>query len=73
MILHTIIDEAAVFGNAAEDSGAQMLTKKVNGGLVQMTKHNGGYRMERLFSTDPAMYLKKEYQPYATFPPGNEK
>ncbi|MBQ1236907.1 MAG: hypothetical protein IIX70_01280 [Oscillospiraceae bacterium] len=60
MILHTVIDPMEVMGSVPP----QFVWKKIDGGLLQIRKDmTGGETVERIFSTDPAVYLKKAYQP----------
>lgn len=60
MLLHTIVSMEDIF---ATNSAADIKTEKINGGHTEYEKVNGEYKLRRLISTDPAMYLKKQYQP----------
>lgn len=60
MPIHSIVSEFDIFN---EYVYPQSVCKQINGGQVDMIKINGKYQVQRLHSTDPFMYLKKEYQP----------
>lgn len=60
MVLHTIIGMDDIF---ATNSAADIKTEAIKGGVVEYEKVNGEYKLRRLVSTDPSMYLDKRYQP----------
>lgn len=39
------------------------VTMQVDGNLIEGYQSENGFQLSRLYSTDPAMYLKKEYFP----------
>ncbi len=60
MIIHSIVDPFEIFYTP---SLPQTECKSINGGVLELEKSADGYRVKSLFSTDPSLYLKKEYQP----------
>jgi hypothetical protein len=64
MILHTIVSMEDIMGPPPVQN---TITKRVKGGIVELSGTDGNYTVNRLFSTDPSMYLKKEYHPASPF------
>ena len=58
MILHTIISEQDIFYKPQQP---KIRYKRVNGGMLELNGADG--TVNRLFSTDPAMYLDARYFP----------
>lgn len=71
MVLHTIIDEYDVMRTDYLVASEQnTVTQNVSGGIVELIQDETGYRVNRLFSTNPAMYLNADYQPQSSFKRG---
>ncbi len=64
MILHTVISEDDIF---RADPAQKTVFRRVNGGLVELEETPRGAVVNRLYSTDPAMYLDKRYLPRTKF------
>lgn len=60
MILHTIVSEGDIFYRPEAEKTAY---RRINGGILEIKGVGGEYTVNRLFSTDPAMYLDKRYYP----------
>lgn len=60
MPIHSIISEDDIFAGYQYPAPEVV---NVKGGKVLRVKVNGEYKVQRLISTDPFMYLKSEYQP----------
>ncbi|WP_040196567.1 YlzJ-like family protein [Candidatus Soleaferrea massiliensis] len=41
--------------------------KNITGGMLEMCKQDDGYKVVRLISTDPKMYLDDQYSPGRTY------
>lgn len=63
MIIHSVISPDDIFFNAV--SAAR--TIKIDGGFLETEETGGEIRVRRLISTDPSMYLKKEYYPFSGY------
>ncbi|MGN0597987.1 MAG: YlzJ-like family protein [Ruminiclostridium sp.] len=60
MPIYSIISDYDIFRTEEQP---EKMVKQVEGGTVEYIKVNGQYRLNRLFSTNPQMYLDKRYQP----------
>jgi hypothetical protein len=50
----------------------QLTMRQFPGGMLEGEETPRGFVISRLYSTDPALYLSKDYAPGAAFsPPGN--
>lgn len=71
MLLYTIMPYQAIFGQDTEtDTELETGFSAINGGFVEWTRVNGERRISRVESTDPSVYLQKEYMPGACWPKG---
>jgi len=62
MILHTIVSEYDIFSSTEDIIPTQF--ENVSGGMLEYSLINGKKQITRLYSTNPYMYLRKEYSPY---------
>lgn len=60
-MMHTIISPLDVF--ADNSSAPETVVKRAGSGFAEYVRDGNGLRLQRLFSTDPAMYLDKKYTP----------
>ncbi|MCH5323701.1 MAG: hypothetical protein J1E39_00665 [Eubacterium sp.] len=60
MILHTIVSEGDIFYRQPE---VKTVYRRVDGGLLELSGNGNEYVVNRLHSTNPAMYLDKRYYP----------
>ncbi len=58
-MLYTVVSEYDIFLSGS----ARRLYKDVPGGKIEYTGKGKGRRIVGLFSTDPKMYLRREYLP----------
>ena len=65
MVIHSITPPEMLMEQSAQPS---LETRPVNGGYLEGHQTPGGFQMTRIWSTDPAMYLKKEYTPGSILP-----
>jgi hypothetical protein len=49
----------------------QLTMRKFSKGLLEGEETPRGFVISRLYSTDPALYLSKDYAPGAAYKPGN--
>ncbi len=63
MVLHTIINEYDIL--QARNQIPLRKMQAVNGGLIEYTVTPLGKEVSRLITTDPNLYLNRNYLPYA--------
>ena len=61
MILYTVASPEDIFREQGE-AQEKRVTMKIEGGLVEGVRCEGGLRMERLITTDLKMYLDKRFE-----------
>jgi len=60
MIIHSVTPIPFLL---EEGEGAQMSARQIAGGHLEGYHTPEGFKTARLYSTDPALYLKNEYSP----------
>lgn len=65
-MIHSIISMDDIFCNM-DSCYPNTVCKPVNGGIVELTDYCGEKRVNRLYSTDPYMYLDKRYTPFRSY------
>ena len=63
MIIHSIVSQNDIF---CTNSIVQPSYENIKGGFVEINDTNGIKQINRLYSTNPYMYLDKRYTPYST-------
>ncbi len=66
-MIHTIVSLYDVF---ADPNAPRTVTRRIKGGLVECMEEKGKLKLNRVISTDPSIYLKKEYVPGGYFTQG---
>ena len=61
MILHSIIAMDDIF---CKNSVNAPMYREIEGGFIEIEDNDCGFQVKRLHSTNPSLYLKKDYQPY---------
>ena len=65
MIIHSIVSNYDIFLNSGEGQTFSAVgTEPVCGGFIEISEYGGKRQVTRLFSTNPALYLDKRYQPF---------
>ncbi len=69
MVLHTIVNEYDVLRTDLFEPEQYKDTAEQNipGGIAQLVNVNGEYRVKRIFSTNPALYLDPAFQPDSVY------
>ena len=65
MPIHSVVSLSDIF----YDEGAyaeRKSIKHIDGGFVETCEYSGRRYVNRLFSTDPFLYLDRRYQPYTS-------
>ena len=62
MILHSIIAMDDIF---CKNSVNAPMYKEIDGGFLEVEGNEYGFQVKRLHSTNPNLYLNKNYQPYS--------
>ena len=60
MIIHSV---APINALTEEPQMQKSVARPINGGYVEGIETPGGFQLTRLISTDPALYLKKDFNP----------
>ncbi len=63
-MIHSIVSLNDIF---ADNRSYQTVTEQVSCGYAEYSVINGKKQLVRLISTDPAQYLKNEYQPFVYY------
>ena len=66
MILHTVIDYYDIIGSVSHSGlNNSCCYKNISGGILEYRRcRSGGYKVSRLHSTNPSLYLDKKYYPF---------
>jgi len=62
MLLHTIVSEYDIFGDAQNPQPTEFLN--IAGGMLECKICDGKRQITRLHSTNPYLYLRNDYSPY---------
>lgn len=62
MMLYTVAAAEEIFAGEKKENRNKKVTMKIDGGLVEGVRGEGGFRIERLITTDLKMYLDKRFE-----------
>lgn len=62
MMLYTVASAEEIFAGEKKENRNKKVTMKIDGGLVEGVRGEGGLRIERLITTDLKMYLDKRFE-----------
>ena len=70
MLIHSIVPYSRIFPYEPSPE-AKPRFQNIAGGYVELVSIAGKDYVSRVFSTDPAVYLKSELSPGSAYPPEN--